>query len=289
MVGVQLLREAVKFEAEAKELLLQENNGILSVGEINLQGRRVQDKERLKEQVRVEKSKAENLTREVLTYDLIKLDAKKEVLSNDKVMRLGKERLQARVKIAEISTKKFWEKELVIPADSTHYKVIMRTAWKSFPKMHQVVHRKKDAKPVHTKTEALKIIGTYLRRSKDTVKRIIDFAYGTPWGSNSGPKRDREWEASDLLELFRLFRIVGEAFEGKEEVCDNASLAALGLFKKIDTHYTYTLPKETDETATDDGGSVTNAEDACDEDIDGSALEELDDDLCFVRISYFFR
>ena len=62
-------------------------------------------------------------------------------------------------------------------------------------------------------------------------------------------------------------------------------MAALGSFKKVDTHYTYTLPKETDESATDGGGSVTNAEDACDEDIDGSALEELDDDLCFVRIS----
>ena len=138
----------------------------------------------------------------MLTYDLIKLDAKREVLSNDKVMRLGKERLQARVKIAEIATKKLWEKELVIPAGSRPYNVIMRAAWKSFPKMHQVVYRKKDVLPVHTKTEALTVIGLYLRQSKDTVKRIIDFAYGTPGSSNSVPKRDREWEAGDLLELF---------------------------------------------------------------------------------------
>ena len=41
MVGVQLLREVGKFEAETKELLLQENNGILLVSDIKLQGRRV--------------------------------------------------------------------------------------------------------------------------------------------------------------------------------------------------------------------------------------------------------
>ena len=48
---------------------------------------------------------------------MIKLEANRGVLSNDKVIRLGEERLQLRIKIAKMSTKKFWEKELVIPGN----------------------------------------------------------------------------------------------------------------------------------------------------------------------------
>ena len=41
---------------------------------------------------------------------MIKVEAKRErVLSNDKIVRLGKERLQLRIKIAQMLTKKFWE------------------------------------------------------------------------------------------------------------------------------------------------------------------------------------
>ena len=99
------------------------------------------------------------------------------------------------------------------------------------------------------------------------------------------PKQDREWTAGDLLELFRLFKIVGVAFEGREEVCDNASLAALGSFKTVNTHYTYTVPKDINESTTDGSDSFTNTDVGCDKDIDGSVLEEFDDELCFVRIS----
>ena len=41
----------------------------------------------------------------MLTLDMIKVEAKKEVLSNDKAMQLGEDQLQLQVKIAQISTK----------------------------------------------------------------------------------------------------------------------------------------------------------------------------------------
>ena len=45
--------------------------------------------------------------------------------------------------------------------------------------------------------------------------------------------------------------------------------------------------QEKDESAMDGGGDVPNTEHTCDEDLDGSALEEveeLDDEFCFERI-----
>ena len=45
------------------------------------------------------------------------------------------------------------------------------------------------------------------------------------------------------LELFRWFKIVGEIFRGREEIYNNASLAARSLLKTVDAHYTSTLGK----------------------------------------------
>ena len=106
------------------------------------------------------------LKRGVLTLVMIKVEAKREVLSNDKIMRLGEEWLQLWIKIAQMWTKKLLEKELVVPSNKRPHRFIMRTAWKSFPRMHQMVYREKDARPVRTKTEAMTVIGSYTVRQK---------------------------------------------------------------------------------------------------------------------------
>ena len=102
------------------------------------------------------------------------------------------------------------------------------------------------------------------------------------------------------LKLFRNFMIVGEVLGGREEVYNNASLTALSLFETDDTHYMYIggpefiqnrwcklyvhNVQERDESAMDGGGSVHNTKHAHGEDLDRSAMEELDDELCFERI-----
>ena len=53
MVSKELLREADKFVSKAKDLLLQDNNGIPSSADINLVGRRSQDKKRLRDKLRI--------------------------------------------------------------------------------------------------------------------------------------------------------------------------------------------------------------------------------------------
>ena len=85
---------------EAKYLPLQDNNGISFLRTVHDVGRRSQDKKRLQDQLRIEKAKAAGLKRGVLTLDMIKIEAKRDVLSNNKIMRLGEARLQLRIKIA---------------------------------------------------------------------------------------------------------------------------------------------------------------------------------------------
>ena len=74
--------------------------------------RRSQDKERLKDQLRIRKAKADGVKRGVLTLYMIKVETKRKVLSNDEIMWLGEEQLQLRTKICstQMSAEKFWEK-----------------------------------------------------------------------------------------------------------------------------------------------------------------------------------
>ena len=145
-----------------KDFLLRDNNGIPSLRTVHAVGKRSQDKKRLQEQLRIEKAKAASLKSGVLTSGMIKVEAKREVMSNDKIMRLDKEQLQLRIKIAQMPTKTFWE-ELVVPGNKQPHRFITRAAWKSFPRMHQTVHREKDARSVQTKTKVVTVIGSYLR------------------------------------------------------------------------------------------------------------------------------
>ena len=141
-----------------------------------------------------------------MTLQDIQERAKWEVLSNDKVMRLGAERLKERLRIDEISTKKFW-KELEAPEGVLPYKFIMRSAWRSYPKLHLMVHHKSEARPVQSKTEAVTNIGLCLKRAKATTKLICEYMYGNSESKKPVLKRDRKWEQNDFLSLFRFFRV----------------------------------------------------------------------------------
>ena len=113
-MGVQLVDAAEEFQVKAREILDQPGHGIPSISLISDLGRRHQDKQNLAAQLDAEKKKAEGNTREVLTINAIQLSATTTALSNDRVMRLGSERLAVRKTIDETSTQKFW-KELGAP------------------------------------------------------------------------------------------------------------------------------------------------------------------------------
>jgi len=148
----------------------------------------------------------------------------------------------------------------------------MRSAWKSFPRLHQIIHREKDARPTRTKTEVVTIIGSYLRRAKDTAKNIVEFAYGKSGSDRAVPKREREWEAGDILWVFKFFRVGDEALDKGVSFDDSAALTALTMFSHVDKHYTYTLPQEPDQAVDQEGGEDGSM---CDVNCDGNS--ECDD------------
>ncbi len=137
-------------------------------------GRRVQDKKNLQDQIAAEKEKIASLTRVLLTPDMVVEVAQTTALLNDKVMMLGEERLQCHITITAMSTQQFWKSITGSPA----YRVIMTRAWRSFPRMHQMVFWKVDAKPIKNKTVAIKKIGWYLTKCQATTRLICEFMHG---------------------------------------------------------------------------------------------------------------
>ena len=272
----QLVREVAVFERQAKELLNTANNGIPSANELNILGRRNQDKDRLELQIRAEREKSANNRREVLTLEVVREEAGKTELSNDKVMRLGEEKLDCRMKIAEMSTKKFWEKDLVIPEGRSQAQFIMNTAWKSFPMMHAIVYRGIDAKPDRTKGTVIKSVGEYLRKAKYVAKSIVQFMYGKPGTATMTPKRERYLQEGDILHIFRYFRVVDGAFDANGDKVELAALTTLSSFKTGDAHYTYTL-KATDNSHDSNEEQEGNREAVSDDQLlGGLALEDND-------------
>ena len=270
-VSNQLLIRAAEFDQKTRLLLAESNHGIPSLTEIKLNGRRVQDKANLASQIAAEKASAANLTCEKLTTEIIQAKASATTLSNDRLMRLGEERLSRRIKISEMSTQKFWL-DLKIPDGNLWYRYVMGKAWVCYPLLTKIIYRKKNAKPVRTKTEAKNIIGEYLQKSKNVSKLICEFAYGKKGTDKAVPKRERHCEPGDILDYFGFFNIVEGVFGEAEEICEAAALTVLSHFELVDPHYTYTLPQSDNILIEEDNDD--------DDDIDEPAQvsEEISDD-----------
>ena len=185
--------------------------------------------------------------------------------------------------MTEMSTLKFWE-EITIPDGQYAYRFIKRTAWRSFPRLHEVVHRPIDVGPDRSKTKVLKTIGLYLSRSKALAKLICEYLYGKSGATNAVPKREREFDIADIHDIFDWFRVVHTTTNA--EICESAALKALLSFQQIDEHYTYTLkPNGSEIDAIDNVDEDEGNEDESDE-----VLEvDIENQPCFDTITYFFR
>ena len=120
-------------------------------------------------------------------------------------MRLGDERLQLRINIAEISTVKFWT-ELKLPDGAVWQRYCLSRAGVCYPRIGRIVYRKRDAGRVRTKTEAKGIISEYLKKAKFTAKLIYQFAHGKNGTESAVPKRDSMFEEGDILAIFLIFQ-----------------------------------------------------------------------------------
>jgi hypothetical protein len=139
-LSYQLLDRVQEFVRKSRNLLSEPGHGIPSVAEINKNGRRQQDKANLRTQMAAESAKVASLTWEKITVDMVTKLACTTSLSNDRVLRLGDDQLQLRIKIAEMPNQKFW-KDMAIPRGTHPHRYIMKTAWNAFPHFHQLVYR----------------------------------------------------------------------------------------------------------------------------------------------------
>ncbi len=112
-----------------------------------------------------------SLTWEKITVDMVTKLACTTSLLNDRVLQLDNDQLQLHIKIAEMSNQKFW-KDMAIPHGTHPHCYIMETAWKAFPRFHQLVYRKINVQLDRTKVKVMSNIGEYLTKSKCTYKSI---------------------------------------------------------------------------------------------------------------------
>ena len=93
--------------------------------QINKAGWKAQDKANLDAQVEAEREKIAAMRREIITPAMVIEEAKAVELSNDRIMRLGEERLELHVKLAQISRAVFWKDEIAIPERVLPYQHVM--------------------------------------------------------------------------------------------------------------------------------------------------------------------
>ena len=95
MLSEQLLEGASKWKGGSESILSQPNNGgIPTIKQIQLSGRRVQDKKNIQAQLDAVADKVSKMTREKITLESVKEEAAKTVPTNDSLLRLGDERLE---------------------------------------------------------------------------------------------------------------------------------------------------------------------------------------------------
>ncbi len=252
MISTQLTDYLPQWLKQAKELLQQRNHGIPTVTQIEDMGRRKQDKEKISNQVDAHNEKAASLRRQKLTIADIKQEADKTVPSNDKILRMGVDRLQRRERINEVSVQKFW-KELKVDGKAPAAKDLWMSAIKTFP--HLLPFHRHGTAPTIIKSRgaAFTVIGKYLALSKNVTKSICDFCYGTDKTSrNFVPKRDRNFIKSDLLEWLNFVQIVDISEDTPDAVVESAAATCLSSFLTVEEHYTYTLSDDDDSTSSND-------------------------------------
>eukprot|EP00956_Cyclotella_meneghiniana_P026852 scaffold59070_cov82-Cyclotella_meneghiniana.AAC.2 len=113
MIGEQLDEKLTSWMAEAKALLSEPGNGVPSITTIRDEGRRVQDKNNLSKQMEAEKKKVSRMRRTKLTANDLLNTAKSLELTNDNMLKMGKERLEARARMTELATVSFGSQYLI--------------------------------------------------------------------------------------------------------------------------------------------------------------------------------
>jgi hypothetical protein len=241
----------------------------------------VQDKHNIEAEIAAHKKRAKKLKRDKITIDRVMEDATSVEPTNDRVLRLGNERLEIRTRIDEISTQQHWSKQKQLP------KKLLYTALRNFPRMRSFVKGipvdwKEDDKRPMTKTKVMRIIGEYLRKAKGTVNRISEFTYGVNGKDGYVHPRDRLWLNSDLLDLLCI--VVPTNAGAASDSMDDKTRAIISSLTEIDEHYTYTQPQnisnddEDDDEDTDDEDDNEDEDDDEDDDDDEEEEEEEEDD-----------
>jgi hypothetical protein len=241
MMGPQIEEQLAKWLPKAKALLAEPDHGIPLISEINRLGRRVQDKEVMKKQMDAEHAKAARVKRNKVTAEELRDAAMNATLTNDAVIAIAQDELDARLKMVKLTTNQHWKD---IPTRKVYGGApLMFLARKSMPKLNEMVHmrqrRDKRGQLIPwcktTKSDALEWISSYNKKAKETASLIHEFLYGK--GKDMTKKNERVSEKVDYLLAFGMYRPeIQEAFD-HIETTPPATLRAVDYFGDVGIQY----------------------------------------------------
>jgi hypothetical protein len=219
---------------------------------------------------------------------MVQFDTARTDLSNNGVMRLGKEHLAWRIRITEVSTQKFW-KSFHTQEDTGAWSVYHVDCLQMFPS-HQLGCLEKEQRHSNkVKDQAVKAIGKYLTRVKMVVMLITVYTYRVRGSDKAVPMCKRLFEPTDVLDMCGYVKVMDDDELDETKICMSAAKTVLSSFHHINIHYTYTLSHTGKENG--DANVVIDMEvDSDDEadDLEEGNMEEDENEPRFNSISEFF-
>jgi hypothetical protein len=173
------------------------------------------------------KKKAARNSREQLTVDMVQLDAASTDLSDNQVVRLGKERLAWRIRITEMSAQKVWKEYFIPKKIEQPDQYNMWTICKCFSHLSQFVWRKPNSTPIKTKDKAQKAIHKYLISVKMVAMLITEYTYGVRSRDKAVPKQDRLFEPTDVMDMSGYVIVMDDDALDGAEIHESAAKAGI--------------------------------------------------------------
>ena len=225
----QLNEQSAKFVKVAESVM--ELDSIRSITEVNKGGRRVQDKDNLRQQISDEDAKASRLTRVILTPEATLELAKKTKLTNDCTFVGNVTILAWREKIVQMTKQQYWKDMNA----SAGYQETYGVAKKSFFWIDKGVCTPKELENITSYNKAKVPINKYIKVAKKLALEILGYIKF----NDEGGFDDKAVKANDLYFLF--MHPSNEVLE--EETIEPVEEALVNMCKEVDVHYTYTADK----------------------------------------------
>ena len=208
---------------------------VRSVADINVAGRREQDKQMIREKEMLEKEKQAKMRRAKVSIDEIR-DAAKNVIPDNELSPYSEDDLARRKVTTELTTKANW--------DGKSYQVMKAGMLAAFPLNTYTLMDRPKIRIKNKSNMSKRFIGPYLANVKKLSEKILVYMFGLKGSRTNNPKKNTVTDLIDVMSIFFVnYRAGSEVDQSRKlnkarrvKVIENL----VQTVKKVNTHYNTT-------------------------------------------------